>query len=403
MMVCFRGDMANVRINPAVISWALRRSGASLESLITPKISLDKLKSWEKGVLPSEGDAKVLADRLGIAYPMLFMKELPPDTPLDIPDRRTVDARPLRNPSVNLLDVLDSSRARQEWYRSELISPAAGKLNFVGKFSSAHASTKIIAEDMRTVLGIDAEARATTSKFEDFLKLLVLKAENVGILVMRSSIVGHATSRKLKVEEFRGFVLIDPFVPLIFINDNDAKAAQIFTFAHELAHIWLGAAGISDRRPDDKENSKNTIETLCDKIATEFLVPESEFSNLWSSSYPLDRNMNDASRHFRVSTLVVLRRARELNRITSQAFFDKVHEQYERYRQTEADKRKREDKKKSGGNFWATFELRSGAKFNAAVAESVRRQRTTYAEAGALFGVAPLTVGRYLDHLGVHR
>ena len=98
-MVSFPDYMATARINRKIISWALRRSGADIESLASTKLTLERLKTWEQGTaFPSEGDAKKLADMLGIAYPMLYMEEVPPDEPIKIPDRRTIDGRPLRNP-----------------------------------------------------------------------------------------------------------------------------------------------------------------------------------------------------------------------------------------------------------------------------------------------------------------
>ncbi len=392
--------MATARINFKVIWWALRRSGATLESLATPKFSLDKIKAWADGSkFPSESDAEALAERLGIAYPMLYMEELPHEEPLEVPDRRTVDGGPLLKPSLDLLDVLDRTRARQEWYRTEIDPP---RLGFVGKFPKLNTSPKVVASDMWLSLEVDEPTRTRIPNYEEFLKLLVSRAEKLGILVMRSSIVGYDTHRSLNVEEFRGFVLVDPSAPIVFINDNDAKAAQIFTLVHELAHIWIGASGVSDRNPDVSRDSRNKVELLCDKIAAEFLVPEGVFAALWSDARTTEMNMSAASQHFRVSTLVVLRRALELNRISSKVFFEKVREQYEAYKAHEDEKNKK-PKEKSGGNFWASFEIRNGVKFNKAVAESVRRQKTTYAEAGALFGVGPNTVGRYLDHLGVSK
>ena len=97
---------------------------------------------------------------------------------------------------------------------------------------------------------------------------------------------------------------------------------------------------------------------------------------------------------------MILRRAKELNRIPTNVFFSKVEEQYEAYKRREAEKKKKDEKKKRGGNFWASFELRNGAKFNAAVVTSILRHRTTYAEAGSLFGITPVSAGRYLDRLG---
>jgi hypothetical protein len=207
---------------------------------------------------------------------MLFMPEVPPPDNPNIPDLRTISGKQLTNPSLAFRNVLNDTVIRQEWIREERIEQGAVPLDYVGRFSTAD-DPKTVAADMRHVLQLESADRAECHDFDAFLRHLVNRAESVGALVMRSAIVGHDTHRKLDVKEFRGFAISDAFAPVVFINDVDAKAAQVFTLAHELAHIWIGADGVSDRRPNQKEDSLNAIELFCDKVAAELLVPETEF------------------------------------------------------------------------------------------------------------------------------
>ena len=99
---------------------------------------------------------------------------------------------------------------------------------------------------------------------------------------MRSGVVGNNTSRPLDVREFRGLSVSDEVAPAIFINGRDFKGAQIFTFAHELAHIWVGQGGVSN--PDyglSSEKQDSSVEQFCNRVAAETLVPGEDFRSRW--------------------------------------------------------------------------------------------------------------------------
>jgi Zn-dependent peptidase ImmA (M78 family) len=393
-------EMIVAHINPEMLAWARKRAGFDIARLAKGTVTIEKLTAWEEGHgSPSQAQAMLLAEKLGISYAMLFMPTVPPpDTPT-IPDLRTISGEPFENPSLDFRQVLNDATVRQEWIRGERIDEDRSALPFVGRFDIT-VDPKIVAADMRRVLQLTNEDRNRCNDYEAFLKHLVARAEAVGALVMRSAVVRHATNRPLLVKEFRGFALNDPFAPVVFVNDADAKAAQIFTLVHELAHIWIGADGVSDRRPNQKNESRNAIELFCDKVAAELLAPEAEVRSQWRGGQSLENSRRVAA-HFRVSTLVVLRRAKDLGLISFDTFMTQVESEYERFKEIDRKKRAAQKKnEKTGGNFWASFELRNGKTFNATVAACLTSRRVTFTEAAALLGINVASTVRYLRRIG---
>jgi Zn-dependent peptidase ImmA (M78 family) len=392
--------MVTAHINGQMLTWARQRAGFEFDRLAKGAVTAQKLKAWEAGdEYPTQAQAMAIAQKLGISYDMLFMPTVPPPDNPPIPDLRTLNGQQLKNPSLDFRDVLNSALIRQDWVSDERRDRGAKHLGYVGRFTIS-SDPKKVAANMRQALDLAPGGRAGCPDFEAFIKHLVSRAEDIGVLVMRSAIVGHDTHRKLDVNEFRGFALSDTIAPVVFINDADAKAAQVFTLAHELVHIWIGADGVSDRRPNLQKESINTIEVFCDKVAAELLVPETEFAKVWREG-PLMASARATAQHFRVSTLVVLRRARDLNRISIDRFIEAVNAEYARFR--EIDKKKREkqkEKETSGGNFWASFEIRNGKALNSAVVKALSSSRATYTEASTLLGLTIGSTIRYLKHAG---
>jgi len=205
----------------------------------------------------------------------------------------------------------------------------------------------------------------------------------------------------LDYEEFQGFAISDPYAPLVFINDTDFRAAQIFTLAHELAHIWIGKTGISNARLAGRNLSDlGRIERFCNQVAAEFLVPEKSFNISWQPSRTTQANLQRLQRHFWVSSLVALRRAYDLKKLVYDDFKQALDEQYAHYKAIEQKRKKREEeakkKQKQTGDFWNTFKLRNSVLFADTLAASVRNANTTYTEASSLLGVTISTVEKFL-------
>ena len=231
---------------------------------------------------------------------------------------------------------------KQLWYRENQQELNEPPLPFVGRFQISSGLERV-AVDIRQQLQV-ARLLASAGSWDEYLRLLVREGESLGILVMRSGIVGGNTRRKLSVNEFRGFAVSDDLAPLVFINGRDPLVAQIFTFAHEIAHVWIGESGISNADPAKVPASQlNDIERFCDSVAAEALVPASEFLREWEGSS--DQQLQNLGRHFRVSGMVIIRRAYELGRITRQQFYTLVAA--EKQRQEERAMTRTES---SGGN-----------------------------------------------------
>ena len=261
-------------INPALLTWARQRAGLSPEQVARRVgVAAGKLAAWETGESrPTLRQAETLAQKLYVPFGYLYLSQIP-QLDLDLPDLRTIDGRPVSDPSPEFEEVLNNALAKQEWFREYRQEEGVEPLPFIGRFSLTN-SFKEVAADLAATMQV-AEIRPAAAKWETFLQSLINQAEQIGVLVLRSSIVGENTHRPLKVAEFRGFALSDSLAPLIFLNGSDARAAQSFTLMHELAHLWLGESGVSNLnyRQNGAEPS-NPVERFCYRVAAAALSPD---------------------------------------------------------------------------------------------------------------------------------
>jgi Zn-dependent peptidase ImmA (M78 family) len=377
-------------VSGPVVRWARERAGLSPEELAVQLASVKPLhiEAWERGEsLPTFSQAETLSEKLRVPLAVFFM-EKPPNITLPIPDLRTVSPEARGKPSLEFFDIVSDITLRQRWYRGFREEQQAEPLNFVGSFRRNH-NVNAVAEDMANRLGIDDQLRQECPTWQNFFVSFVQRTETLGVLVMRSGVVRHNPTRTLAVEEFRGFAISDEIAPLVFINSRDAKAAQIFTLAHELAHIWIGASGISNLKPRAKTGERlSEIENFCNQAAAQLLVPAEEFEKFWNLRKGVSDNLRAIATHYRVSVMVALRRAYDLHKINYALFSQLLDEEYNKLERLKA----KEEEDEGGGNFWASFNARNSPTFVRAVLNSIRQDRVSYRDAAGLLGVRVQTL-----------
>ncbi len=376
-----------VPIQPKILDWAENRSLLDGDLLRT---HFPKLDDWKEGAIqPTLKQLEDFASFTHTPFGFLMLPE-PPVEELPIPDFRTMPSERYERPSPDLLETIYICQERQDWYRDYLRENDERPLPFVGK-ATIRSDVKAIADDIRKTIGLDIAERRSYPTWQDALRNFIAHADDAGILVMCSGVVGNNNHRPLDPREFRGFALADPFAPLIFINGSDSKSAQMFTLAHELAHIWLGSTALSDVPIRNVE--QNETELWCNKVAAEILVPESVFRDTLNESAARDEEITRMSRVFKVSTLVIMRRMLDLGYITSGEYWDRYHREEDRLRILP---------KSSGGNFFLTQAARASKRFTRALIVSTLEGRTLHRDAFKYLGLTKIdTFNKLGQSLGV--
>ena len=374
-------------VNPILLRWARKRAILRAPTLAR---RFPRLDSWERGeTLPTLPQLESFAKATHTPIGYFFLPE-PPVERVPIPDFRTIANKGVVRPSPDLLDTLYLCQQRQDWYRDFARSTGETPLAFVGSVPVGEDVVKAAAL-IRHALSFDLDERRDLSTWTDALRRFIEQADAAGVLVMVSGVVGSNNRRKLDPEEFRGFALADNLAPLVFINGSDTKAAQMFTLAHELVHIWLGQSALSDAGP--ASIPAHRVERWCNQVAAELLVPLEVLRAEYDGEANLPTEMKRLAKRFKVSTLVVLRRLHDAGKL-SQAVYRAAYEE-ELATLLQAPRSK-------GGDFYLTLAARASKRFARALVVSTLEGRSTFTEAFRLLGFRKMSTFRELgNNLGL--
>lgn len=383
--------MNRIAVSPIVLRWARERAGLAKAEL---EGKFPHLADWEaEEVKPTMKQLEKFAAATRVPFGFLFLPE-PPQMPLPIADFRTLESRRPHGISPDLMDTIQLMQRRQRWLREDRIEADVETLRFIGSATTSD-DPAAIGREMRRVVGLDENWAQRVPNWTSAVGELRNAIESLGIMAVINGVVGNNTHRKLDIDEFRGFALSDPYAPLIFVNGADAKSAQMFTLAHELSHLWLGDAGeglsgFKGIQPDGGE-----VETFCDRAAAEFLVPEAEIRKAWPSVTHSETPFEKLAGRFKVSPVVIGRRAMDLRLVDRGEFFSF----YNHYTRQEQFKKRRGAG--TGGDFYNNQNTRVGRLFASHVIRAAKEGRIGFKEAYGLSGLNAGSFQEYARRLGV--
>jgi len=380
--------MNGVAVNTNVLRWAVDRSGRSLEDLAS---RLPKIKAWAAGeILPTLRQLESLAKATSTPLGFFFLAE-PPEESLPFPYFRTLRDEVPQQPSADLLETVQMMQRRQAWMREFLIAEGQDLLHFVAS-ARVGEPTSALADRMRNALDLEQDWASGHRTWTDALRALREAMDEAGILVVVNGVVGNNTHRPLDPSDFRGFVMVDEFAPLVFVNGADGKAAQMFTLAHELAHVFFGSSAAFDLR--QLMPAEDATEQACNQVAAEFLVPERLMRQVWQSTPDAPARFQEMARRFKVSEIVVARRALDLGLIGRDTFLAFYHSY-------ETEERRTTSQQEPGGDFYLNQNLRIGHRFATTVVRAAREDKLLYSEAYRLTGLYGRTFEAYAASLSV--
>lgn len=377
-----------VDVNPAVLEWAIERSGKDRGKLE----EVFNLAAWlKKEEQPSLKDLEKLAKKT--YTPVGFLcGSIVPDEKLPINDFRLLDNKNKNKLNANLLDLIYECQMRQSWYQWYRENEELGEVSAVGKYTIKQDPAKA-AREISKEFGFPQDAK----DFGDYVQLI----EEQDILVMSSSVVEGNTHRPVELTDARGFALVDKYAPIILVNAKDTSSARKFTLMHELGHIVSGNEGVSNSfvGSDKMKGGSFTVENWCNKFAAEILVPEQDFRNLYESTKGANHfdNLEELSEHFKISKLVIMRRVFDLGfyKGNADSFWQAFNEEKKLAIKTS------KLGGSGGGNYYSLVLNRASKKFYKYLMESTLEGKTTYTHAMSLMNTNSIsTFNKLANRMG---
>jgi Zn-dependent peptidase ImmA (M78 family)/DNA-binding XRE family transcriptional regulator len=331
-----------IRIEPSILVWARESLGLSLAE-VALKLDKDRetIQQWEFGnSFPTLAQLETLAYNIYKRPLAVFFLPKPPKESTPKQDFRTLPENEISNLSPDLRLIIRKAKHNQLVLKeiNENRNPVSKPLHRVFNLEKANENIKF-ASQIREYLGItrtlQQNFRTPDLAFNYYRNLI----EKNGVYVFQ-----------YPLKEVRGFSLMDNEFPVIVINSGDYPNGKIFSLFHELCHILFNVGGIfRDFYSEELRENPNKIEVLCNKFASDILLPNDELLNdilvlenknnkVWSEEI-----LGAIAFSFKVSKEVVLRKLLDTGK-TTQTFYTKTRIKWSELYKHELAKKKKTQK-----------------------------------------------------------
>lgn len=379
-----------VNIKPEIINWVL----SQIREDIFEENIINNINDWLNGTkTPTFKQIEDLSKKTNIPLGYFFLQK-PPEEKIELLEYRTIDSIQLMKPSRNLIDTIYHMERIRDWMKDYRQEMGFGILSVVGCMDNVD-EISTIAKRIRNDLELNETWYEQCSNSREAFDFIRGRLETCGVIVMMSGIVGSNTHRPLDINEFRAFVMVDKWAPLIFINATDSDGSRLFSLLHEAVHIWIGKDDLFNDRYIITSGVSAT-EKLCNAVTAELMVPKDIFLNKWNEINETDvfETIAKLSKYFRCGEVVIARRAKDFNKINQDVYNHIVETAIENYNKM---KEKKEDNR---GDYYNTMHSRLDGCFVRALCESINLGRTSFTEAYRLTNTSPKTFAEVAQRLG---
>ena len=311
---------------------------------------VDKVDLWEKGIQhPTYRQLKRLAGYYNVNCMQLLVPE---KLAVSQPPATFSSSQSNKALSYNLLRFIDILRMRQAIIRDNLIEDGASKHPLVGLGKDCKTP-----QELADLIKNRLEYKLSEVKnFSSCLHYLRHLCQQQYIFVFKTM----TTSLDIiNPPEMKGIYLNDDYAPVIALNRRDFKNSQLFTLAHELAHLFRANEKVESIAFRDFNTIKDKEEVFCNQAAAALLVPKDKVLELKIINL---QTIKALAQRCRVSSLVALYRLAGLGHLDKhqlKLFTQKLNDEYEASQNNQSAK-----KNSDGGNYYNNMRDSNGSLFN---------------------------------------